>query len=844
MHKRTIGSAVAAATVLVVAMFGSVPAYAATEPPVDAPNVVVEAETQADEGQNSVTEVEQTAERAEVAETPAPEAVEPSPTPAPESEPTAPVEDETSGTDPPSESAKTPVSEAPVVAPKVMAAPMSTEPVHHASAITSVTVVRSDSAGNPVTGDFKVGDRIRLDATWSVPDSAKGGDTFSMTLPSEFARYTQGFTLPDANGNIVGNCSVSSGAAPVLTCTLTDYVNEKTDVAGTLWFLATLDGSTEEEGVSFNVDGTVIFVQIPGGINPNPGTGPGTPQPPQPYVPGNPSKSSSQGQNGVMSWTVAFPGNRVGSGDVVITDALTPQGANTQAHHNTDGKLTIQYRPGGLKPDGTATSWQNLTGWTGGWNAEGTGYSVTIPANLIDPGAGYRISYTTIPNETAYTGDKFSNTANVSGIELTRTQSWTVTGGGTGSGADLGTVNITKLGDDLPEGVTYTVEYTDGTRTEQLTLTPGVPAYTVRFPRGTVLTFEEINLPKVDGIMWGTPVWSSKQVTVKAGESIAITLTNTATVLVPSIDIEKWDLDPITGDRDTEEEAAVLDPKKSHRISFTITNTGNEPLVDVVVSDRLKDGVGEIPDLSCVFPDDSEGVRWDGPFEVDASFECHGTLPALGWEQTHVNEASVSGTGQFSGRIIHDEDLWHGKTPERPVPSIDIEKYDVDGNDADSSNEAVKLPDGTAKLVFTITNTGNEPLVDVVVSDVVVKGGVVENLDCTFPDDSTGVTWRGPFEVDASFECTATLSGVTPGTTHEDIASVTGFGQFTGDEVTDKDPYHGFRDPAPVPPTSLPPGLAITGGTFAGGAGVAGLILLLAGIGVLLGKRRRSVSAE
>ena len=694
-----------------------------------------------------------------------------------------------------------------------------------------------------------------------------------MTLPGEFARYTQGFALPDTNGNVVGNCSVSSAGAPVLTCTLTDFVNGKVDVAGTLWFLATLDGSTDEEGLSFDVDGVAIYVPIPGGVKPStPGTGG---NPPSPFNPGNPSKTSSQNQSGTITWTVTFPGNQVGNSDVVISDVLTPQGADTQTHYNVDGVITVQHRAPGLNEDGSATSWHTLPGWSGGWNDAGTSYSITIPAELIDSTYGYRIRYNTVPSDTAYTGDKFASTANVAGKTLTRTQPWTVTGGGTGSGADLGTVNITKLGDDLPEDVTYTVEYSaDNFATvERLTFSGGETVYTKRYRDGIVLQFREVDLPQVDGGIWGDPVWSSRSVEVQAGESIAITLTNSISYPTPSIDIEKWDLDPIAGDRDVVEEAAKLDALTEHPINFTITNTGDEPLVNVEVSDKLTDGMGEITDLVCEFPDGTTGVAWDGPFAVGDSFECTGTLPALDWDTTHADLASVIGFGQFTGKKVTDDDPWHAVTPERPVPNISIIKGDVDEegnfqNDANTPDDAVELTDGTAELIMIVVNDGNEPLVDVVVSDVVIEGGVVENLVCTFPDSTTGVTWDGPFAVGDSFECTATLTGVEPDTTHENVATVTGVGQFTGDIVTDNDPYHGYRDelppveptpeptpseePTPTSPTQSPdiPGsfspnkpsrLPFTGVNLAGGiVGVTALILGIIGV-TIANKRKDSI---
>ncbi|MDO4781483.1 MAG: Ig-like domain-containing protein [Candidatus Saccharibacteria bacterium] len=391
----------------------------------------------------------------------------------------------------------------------------------HPGAISKVTLTRSDNGGNPVVDDeWNVGDRIRLDAVWSVPDNAKGGDTFGMQLPDQFRQFTQAFDLPDSNKNVVGKCAVTGTSAPTLTCTLLPFVDDKVNIGGTLWFLATLAGESQESEASFHVGGDVtITTPLPGGgIKPNPTQ-------PLPYTPPTtPVKGGWQEQDGRLGWNVVWEGASV-PGNITITDTLSPNSPDTQGHHNVDGRLQVQYREPGLK-----THWKALEGWTGSWNQSGTQYTVTIPQDIINPAYGYRTLYWTKPNEAVYNGDIFANTAIINGTTLTRKVKWVVSGGGTGSAQDLGTVNVTKLGDNLPEGLSYTVEYTDDPSTEprRLTLVEGETTYTARFKPGTVLTFREVALPEIVGIQWGEPVFSQNPVTVKAGESIAITLTNQA----------------------------------------------------------------------------------------------------------------------------------------------------------------------------------------------------------------------------------------------------------------------------------------------------------------------------
>lgn len=139
---------------------------------------------------------------------------------------------------------------------------------------------------------------------------------------------------------------------------------------------------------------------------------------------------------------------------------------------------------------------------------------------------------------------------------------------------------------------------------------------------------------------------------------------------------------------------------------------------------------------------------------------------------------------------------------------IDIEKYDTDGNDADTPDESVTLPTGETGLVFTITNTSTDSLVDVVVSDVVTVGdAIVSGLTCDFSSaaagaPTSGTTWDGPFPPGAQFDCTATLTGVDPGSVHANVASVSGVGSASGLPVDDDDEYHANRSSSTTTTTS------------------------------------------
>lgn len=152
----------------------------------------------------------------------------------------------------------------------------------------------------------------------------------------------------------------------------------------------------------------------------------------------------------------------------------------------------------------------------------------------------------------------------------------------------------------------------------------------------------------------------------------------------PSIDIEKWNdegtapeydgsgvllNDGFDGDFD-EAPGKRLATGEPLGINFTVSNDGREDLASIVVTDRLTAGDGVVKDLRCLFPDDSTGTAWEGPFQVGTQFDCTGTLPALQAGQAHANTGHVTGIGVFSGTETNDSDDWHGFTPDQPSSGL------------------------------------------------------------------------------------------------------------------------------------------------------------------------------
>ena len=134
--------------------------------------------------------------------------------------------------------------------------------------------------------------------------------------------------------------------------------------------------------------------------------------------------------------------------------------------------------------------------------------------------------------------------------------------------------------------------------------------------------------------------------------------------------------------------------------SYVVTNTGNETLIDVVVTDDH--GVA----VSCP----------KNTLATGESMTCTGTGSAILGQYTNVG--SVVGTGKNSGKNVtaSNPDNYFGQQP-----GVSIVKYtnDQDANDPNGTDVPSFLPGSSVTWTYKVTNTGNVsiPKANVVVTD-------------------------------------------------------------------------------------------------------------------------------
>lgn len=405
--------------------------------------------------------------------------------------------------------------------------------VTHPGAITNI-VLENESGGGTL-GQYQ---QVRISGDWSVPDDARAGDTFGMTLPSEFTQDSADtFAITDpATGVVLAECTVGSGQGPDVVCTLTEAVNDLEEVRGTFWLYARATQTTTDETVTFDL-GSAVEVDLPGegGI-----VAPPTTEEPSPYKYGD-----STAEQGRLRWIVGIPSGQVADGAFTVTDVLEAGDVD----HRYTGELRVTQRPveGGV----LVGEWEIVDPGRYEVVFAPDAHSFTLTASGMPSGYAFEVVYYTQVDADAVIGDVVGNRAVVQTTEVSSTYTIENAGGGEGSGTAYARFSITKeltgpqaeAAADAVYTVRYSVKGSDAPAAE-LRLRVGEPMISARAPLGSTFVIEEIDLPTIDGVVWGPWTVSGDgvaatadgryEVTPASTAVVALTLRNTAnTVTVP-----------------------------------------------------------------------------------------------------------------------------------------------------------------------------------------------------------------------------------------------------------------------------------------------------------------------
>ncbi|WP_094228276.1 DUF7507 domain-containing protein, partial [Methanolobus psychrotolerans] len=197
--------------------------------------------------------------------------------------------------------------------------------------------------------------------------------------------------------------------------------------------------------------------------------------------------------------------------------------------------------------------------------------------------------------------------------------------------------------------------------------------------------------------------------------------------------------------------------------TYVVTNTGNVPLSNVVVTDDQ--GLVPVYQSGDTNTDGILDLTETWTYEVTGTAECG----------QYANLGNV--TGDYGDVVVTDEDPSHyfGECPD-----IDIEKA-TNGVDADVAPGPGIAEGAVVTWTYVVTNTGNVPLSNVVVTDDQGLVPVYQSGD-TNTDGILDLTETWTYEVSGTAECGqyANLGNVT--------------GDYGDVVVTDEDPSHYFGE--------------------------------------------------
>ena len=184
---------------------------------------------------------------------------------------------------------------------------------------------------------------------------------------------------------------------------------------------------------------------------------------------------------------------------------------------------------------------------------------------------------------------------------------------------------------------------------------------------------------------------------------------------------------------------------------FTVTNTGNVTLTDVVITDDDATILGGPIDLE---PGESDSLTFTGSYALEQSDIDAGTF---------TNEATATGTTPDDSEVSDKDTDTQTITQE---PGISLVKGGTVDMTVVAPSDQANVND-QIKYTFTITNTGNVTLTNITITDplVTVSGNPIASLE---PGQSDSTTITGTLNltqvmIDAgSVDNTAEVAGTTP----------------------------------------------------------------------------------
>ena len=205
--------------------------------------------------------------------------------------------------------------------------------------------------------------------------------------------------------------------------------------------------------------------------------------------------------------------------------------------------------------------------------------------------------------------------------------------------------------------------------------------------------------------------------------------------------------------------------------TYVVTNTGNVPLANVVVTD---DKLGPITS----FTGDTNN---NGLLDLTETWTYTQTATALAGQQTNVGTVTAQDANNPPGTTVTDDNPanYFGD-----APGINIVKF-VNGQDADSPTGPHVAVGSTVTFTYVVTNTGNVPLANVAVTDD--KLGPITS----FTGDTNN---NGLLDLTETWTYTQTATALAGQQTNVGTVTAQDANNPPGTTVTDDNPANYFGD--------------------------------------------------
>lgn len=259
-------------------------------------------------------------------------------------------------------------------------------------------------------------------------------------------------------------------------------------------------------------------------------------------------------------------------------------------------------------------------------------------------------------------------------------------------------------------------------------------------PAETVLTGAAVNEALSTGVYQGTPR------TFTSTTASVTPLPAPALGLVKTTNSTEYDSAP----------GAVVAEGSDVTWTYTVTNTGNAVLDDVAVTDEYVDGTGASGTLT-------PAAAEEGPLLPGQSRTFTTSAPATAGQYQNTARATATAVDADGTPLpqqpaeVSDSSWYFGASG-----GLEVSKL-TQGQDVQGAPGVLVVPGSEVSWTYTVTNSGNVDLTDVVVSDVDAAGNVV--FEDTIPVLGAGASVElsaSGTAIEGQYENTVSVSAVDP----------------------------------------------------------------------------------